>query len=80
MRFVPPSGAHPAPAVGSARLGSAGPQVSRRSREVAARGGAGRRADRDILPSAPYARATPCKPLRKFIEAAAAAERGINTS
>lgn len=45
-------GAHPAPAAGSARLGSAGPQVSRRGREVAARGGAGKRADRDTLPSA----------------------------
>lgn len=41
-----PSGAHPDPAVGSARLGSAGPQVSRRDREVAARGVVGRRADR----------------------------------
>lgn len=40
------------PAAGSAPLGSAGPQVSRRGREVAARGGAGKRADRDTLPSA----------------------------
>lgn len=40
------------PAAGSAPLGSAGPQVSRRGREVAARGGAGKKADRDTLPSA----------------------------